>query len=76
MAPINTLQKIDDTGDFVIETNTDIPLKDGLCRCNVYRPHDSGNGAKYPVLMTYGPCKYIPNDRDDANHRWKGHSIL
>jgi len=47
---------------YIFEKNVTVPLKDadGLVRCNVYRPKDSGQN-KYPVLVTYGPYgKDIP----------------
>ncbi|KDE07386.1 hypothetical protein MVLG_02426 [Microbotryum lychnidis-dioicae p1A1 Lamole] len=41
------------TSTVLFDKNVDIPLKDGgLCRANVYRPHEQG---RYPVLMTMGP---------------------
>ena len=48
---------------YMFEQNVDIPLRTGnlldgdLIRANVYRPHDSDEGVRYPVLVTYGPCK-------------------
>jgi hypothetical protein len=65
--PIQNLHTIDTTGSYVVETDVDIQLstappntEDGvrLVRANVYRPKDSFFGGKrYPVLVTYGPCK-------------------
>lgn len=48
-----------DSFDYVFEQNVTIPLKssEGIVRCNVYRPKDESK--KYPVLVTYGPCKYF-----------------
>ena len=66
--PILNLHKIDASGPFIVETDVDIPLPAApqnteygvnLIRANVYRPKDSFNsGEKYPVLVTYGPCKH------------------
>jgi hypothetical protein len=66
--PTLNLHKIDTTGTYVVETDVDIPLptappntKNGVnvIRANVYRPKDSfTDGKKYPVLVTYGPCKH------------------
>ena len=42
--------------DYVYRENVSIPLKNngGVVRCNIYLPK-SEPGAKYPVLVTYGP---------------------
>ncbi|KAI9778462.1 MAG: hypothetical protein M1839_008108 [Geoglossum umbratile] len=57
------LVEIDTTSfPYIFEKNVTVPLKvaNGLVRCNVYRPKDSGQN-KYPVLVTYGPYgKDIP----------------
>lgn len=52
------LQTVDDKENgLIFDKNVSIPLKnsDLPVRVNVYRPRDSANGAKYPVLVTYGP---------------------
>ena len=44
-----------DSFPYIYEENVTIPLtsiKDGLVRCNVYRPKTED---KVPVLITYGP---------------------
>ncbi|KAL2824321.1 hydrolase, CocE/NonD family [Aspergillus pseudoustus] len=48
----------DSSFPYIYEQNVDIPLhtyETGLIRANIYRPHDTVTGAKYPVLVTYGP---------------------
>jgi hypothetical protein len=41
---------------YIFEKNVTVKLqKDGIIRCNVYRPHASDQGGKFPVLVTYGP---------------------
>ncbi|KAF8584618.1 alpha/beta-hydrolase [Ramaria rubella] len=58
---LNSLQKIESYPEhgFIGEINTDIPIPKaaggGVLRANVYRPLDTANGARYPVLMTLGP---------------------
>lgn len=56
---IKQLLKVDKTSfAYIFEQNVDVPLvthEKGLIRVNVYRPKDSDDGAKYPVLITYGP---------------------
>lgn len=61
--PIKNLYTIDESGDYIVERNVDIPLKTAtpsiegdplLVRANVYRPKKEG---KFPVLATYGPCE-------------------
>jgi hypothetical protein len=69
--PLMNLHKIDTTGIYVVETDIDIPLptappnanrKTNVVRANVYRPKDSfTDGKRYPVLVTYGPCKHRIN---------------
>ena len=61
---LKNLLQVDRTHfSYIFEQNVDIPLRTGnlsdgdLIRANVYRPHDSDDGVKYPVLVTYGPCK-------------------
>jgi len=63
--PLKDIYSIDDSGDYIVETNVDIPLRTAgkstpddplLVRANVYRPKGDD---KYPVLVTYGPCKSI-----------------
>lgn len=43
---------------YIVEQNVDIPLstsEKGVIRANIYRPHESDQGVKFPVLVTYGP---------------------
>lgn len=43
---------------YIFEENAVVPLKTtsrGIIRCNVYRPKSTKDGAKLPVLVTYGP---------------------
>ncbi|KAL8359165.1 hypothetical protein RB601_008026 [Gaeumannomyces tritici] len=52
---IRDFHTIDDTSfPYIFEQNVTVHLKadEGLIRCNVYRPKDSG---PVPVLVTYGP---------------------
>ncbi|OCL12710.1 alpha/beta-hydrolase [Glonium stellatum] len=57
--PIRDISTNDTTSfPYIFEQNVDIPLKTyetGLIRVNVYRPHSSDTGSKFPVLATYGP---------------------
>lgn len=51
------IHTVDDKSfDYIYENNATIRLQssEGLVRCNVYRPKDSGN-VSVPVLVTYGP---------------------
>jgi len=61
--PIKDLHTVESFADYIAEFNVDIPLRTAaktspddslLVRGNVYRPKQEG---KYPVLVTYGPCK-------------------
>jgi hypothetical protein len=55
----------DKENGLIFEKNVSIPLKasDLPIRCNVYRPIAPA-GAKFPVLVTYGPYgKDIPYDK-------------
>jgi hypothetical protein len=55
----NTIRDIltTDTTSFpyIFEQNVTVPLKarDGLIRCNVYRP--KAQEERFPVIVTYGP---------------------
>jgi len=52
----------DKENNLIFEKNVSVPLKasDLPVRCNVYRPI-AAEGAKFPVLVTYGPYgKDIP----------------
>lgn len=52
------LHKVDtESFKYVFEQNATVELRSssGLCRVNVYRPKDSGEAKKVPVLVTYGP---------------------
>jgi len=52
---IKDLHKLDDKSfPYIYEENATVALKtsEGLVRCNVYRPKNSG---PVPVLVTYGP---------------------
>ncbi|PKS08466.1 hypothetical protein jhhlp_004849 [Lomentospora prolificans] len=52
------LHTVDSTSfPYIFEQNATVTLKssDGLVRCNVYRPKNSGPDSKVPVLVTYGP---------------------
>lgn len=57
--PVRTdLHVVDATSfPYIYEQNATIELNssDGLVRCNVYRPKDSGPEHRVPVLVTYGP---------------------
>lgn len=53
--PTKDLHTVDETSfPYIFEQNATVQLKtcDGLIRCNVYRPKNSGPA---PVLVTYGP---------------------
>lgn len=61
--PIRKLHVVETFPQYIAEFNVDIPLRTAapslpqdplLVRGNIYRPKDDG---KYPVLVTYGPCK-------------------
>ncbi|EON67980.1 hypothetical protein W97_07126 [Coniosporium apollinis CBS 100218] len=55
---IKDLHTIDDSSyPYIFEQNAAVTLKssEGLVRCNVYRPKDSGEQSRVPVLVTYGP---------------------
>lgn len=47
---------------YILDQNVPVPLQNGgVIRCNVYRPRDTEEGKKYPILATYGPYgKDIP----------------
>jgi hypothetical protein len=83
---IKNLHTIDSSGAYVVEINADIPLRTAtrstpedplLVRANIYRPKSEG---KFPVLITYGPCKFelgFSTDRDAEDIcRWKGCPVL
>ena len=62
--PFENLHTVETSGPYTVEINVDIPLRTAakstsddplLVRANIYRPKLEG---KYPVLVTYGPCKY------------------
>ncbi|KAH8691272.1 Alpha/Beta hydrolase protein [Talaromyces proteolyticus] len=58
--PVQTrdISSKDDSFPYIFEQNVSVPLhtcEEGLIRVNLYRPHDSEAGVKYPVLVTYGP---------------------
>jgi hypothetical protein len=43
---------------YIFEQDAAVPLKTsstGIVRVNVYRPKSTKDGAKLPVLVTYGP---------------------
>lgn len=43
---------------YIFEQNIAVQLKTSskcIIRCNVYRPKSTKEGAKLPVLVTYGP---------------------
>jgi hypothetical protein len=43
---------------YIYEQNVAVPLKTAancIIRCNVYRPKETKNGVRLPVLVTYGP---------------------
>src|ERR1700683_2337484 len=48
---------------MVVEINTDIPIPEdaggGVLRANVFRPLDTEEGKRHPVLMTLGPCSFF-----------------
>ncbi|KAJ9649321.1 hypothetical protein H2199_000096 [Coniosporium tulheliwenetii] len=55
---IKDLHTVDDSSyPYIFEQNAAVVLKssEGLVRCNVYRPKDSGEQSRVPVLVTYGP---------------------
>ncbi|RFU23732.1 hypothetical protein B7463_g12606, partial [Scytalidium lignicola] len=56
------MEDIATTSPYLFEKNVSVPLRHGgIIRCNVYRPHNTDRGEKYPVLVTYGPYgKDIP----------------
>jgi len=79
---IKNFHTVDRSGLYIVETNVDIPLRTAtkstpddplLVRANVYRPKA---GQKFPVLVTYGPCKsewnasFILIQRLNAVNRW------
>lgn len=52
------IHTVDNTSfSYIFEQNATVPLKssEGLVRCNVYRPKESGENHRVPVLVTYGP---------------------
>lgn len=60
---IKNLHIVDSSGAYIVELNVNIPLRTAtkstpddplLVRANIYRPKSKG---KFPVLVTYGPCK-------------------
>lgn len=59
MAPLKDAREVhhDTENNLIFEKNVNVPLKksDLPIRCNVYRPLDTEEGKKYPVLATYGP---------------------
>lgn len=50
---------------YIFAQNVSIPLRTGgLLRCNVYKPRETEEGNKYPVLVTYGPYgKDVPYEQ-------------
>lgn len=56
---VKDAHKIDESSfPYIYEENAVVPLKTsskGIIRCNVYRPKSTKDGAKFPVLVTYGP---------------------
>ena len=63
---LKDLHTVEESGDYIFEHNVNVPLQTAqpsipndplLVRANVYRPKKEG---KYPVLVTYGPCKSSP----------------
>lgn len=48
---------VDEENGLIFDKNLDIPVEgtDLPLRCNVYRPLDTEQSARYPVLVTYGP---------------------
>lgn len=55
---IKDLHTVDTTSfPYTFEQNATIKLSSGrgLVRCNVYRPKESGDQLKVPVIVTYGP---------------------
>lgn len=54
---VRDIQAVDATTYlYVFEKNVTVPLRSGgIIRCNVYRPKTTNEGAKFPVLATYGP---------------------
>lgn len=54
---LRDIRIVDSTGySYVYEQHVTVPLKSGgVIRCNVYRPRESKNGQKFPVIATLGP---------------------
>ncbi|EMC98602.1 hypothetical protein BAUCODRAFT_84254 [Baudoinia panamericana UAMH 10762] len=55
---IRDIHTVDTTSyPYIFEQNVSVPLRSGqgLLRCNIYRPQLSGDLAKHPVIVTYGP---------------------
>lgn len=56
---VKDAHKVDESSfPYIFEENAVVPLKTaagGIIRCNVYRPKSTKDGAKLPVLITYGP---------------------
>lgn len=61
----NAIKSSRKLASLVFDKNVDIPIPrlggTDVCRCNVYRPLDTEEGKKYPVIITAGPYgKDIP----------------
>ena len=56
---VKKAHKVDETSfPYIFEENAEVELKtssQGIVRVNVYRPKSTKDGAKLPVLLTYGP---------------------
>ena len=56
---VKKAHKVDETSfPYIFEENAEVQLKtssQGIVRVNVYRPKSTKDGAKLPVLVTYGP---------------------
>ncbi|KAH7002602.1 X-Pro dipeptidyl-peptidase protein [Ilyonectria destructans] len=54
---LRDIRIVDSTSySYVYEQHVTVPLKSGgVIRCNVYRPRESENGQKFPVIATLGP---------------------
>lgn len=57
MVEFKDIRVVDTTSyPYIFEQNATVPLKNGgVIRCNVYRPKDTEQGQKYPVIATHGP---------------------
>ncbi|KAJ9479905.1 PepX_C domain-containing protein [Pseudozyma hubeiensis] len=56
----NAIKSTREVLGLIHDRNVDIVIprlegKNDVCRCDVYRPKDTADGKKYPVLMTSGP---------------------